>query len=143
MASEVNIFEHNVETVLMNIIDEGMPATVRVVRGESSSVETLPLCSVTTTVAEEAVFQSGIYQATVEFTIKDDLDKGSPEESAELFATLLDILQNPQLQTAMNDDPTVMIKGIVLSGQRPAEIGDRMWIKSVSCDFFGYAVASS
>ena len=142
MASEVNIFENTLETVLLAIMEEGLPNIVHVVRGESDKVELLPLCSVTTTELEEEIYQSGIYRATVEFTLKDDLDKGSPTESAELFAEVLDLLQNPDLKAEMNDNPTIFIHGIVLGTQRASEIGDRMWIKSVSCEFFGYAVAS-
>lgn len=144
MPAALNIFEHNVETALLGILEAnvtGIAAPVKFARGEDASIKTLPMVVVSSVDLEEIIYQSGNYRVTVEIITTDDLDSGSPQESALLFAKVLDALQMVNLKELMNDTGLVVIQGIVLGAQKVNDLGDRQWQKTVSIEFFGFAIS--
>lgn len=141
--SVVNIFEHNLETNMMSLINshlESLSTTAHIVRGETGDTQILPLIIVHAVDSLEAVFQSGIYQVKLTVTVKEDLDSGSPAHSSQLFGAVVDVLQQTDIITLMNNLGGLYLKGSVLLDQSLEEVGDRMWVKSVSVDFFGFSV---
>jgi hypothetical protein len=52
----------------------------------------------------------------------------------------MDVLQQSDLKDQMMAGGGLFIHGVALSGQpRLNEVGDRLWSKTASMDFFGYA----
>jgi len=113
----------------------------KIVRGEDNQVQELPLIVVSCSGGEEAIFQSGIYSVKLSATVKVDLDSGSPNLSAQLFGAVFDVFQMTDLMKQINDLGNILIKGIVLLEHSVEDVGDRQWNKTVSSEFFGYAVA--
>ena len=104
-----------------------------------------PMISIATESSVEAVYQSGIYSNTLEFTTVVDLDTGGPQQARVLFTALLDCLQQPSLVSqlnAMTDDngnALVVVRGVVIGQQRLSQQNERDWLKTVSMEVFGFS----
>ena len=95
---------------------------------------------------EEAIYQSGNMRIPVEIQCKADLDTGGYPQAKALFTATLDAVQQADLITQLNaatdinNNQLVGVQGIVITGVRLNETGDRMFVKTITVDCFGYSV---
>jgi hypothetical protein len=140
-----NTFEYGVETTLMQLLTTYLAANlsitdaIKVVRGESSEVQHFPRVIVSTADTTEEVFQSGIYRAKVEVTIRVDLDIQPIDVVGSLFAAVLDCLQQTDLETQMTLAGLVTVKLAILGPSKLEGLGDRYSQKVQEIELIGFA----
>jgi hypothetical protein len=105
---------------------------------ESQDKETYPRVVVRVQNQREAVYQTGIYEATVEFECDVDSDRGTPAEARALFQSVLDFVQRVSLKADVNALGRVRVDGIVLGEIQLLLLGDRVWRKQIDVAFFGH-----
>lgn len=141
MNAPINVFEDRVETGLIAILQEVFTrqgVRCRLTRGESDSKKTYPLCTVSSSDGEEAIFQTAIWRLTVEVIVECDVDTSALADSAAIFGAVLDVLQDRDLILKLEAAGRVKVKGFVFGTQRVNELGDRLWSKTATADVFGY-----
>ena len=127
----------------------GLVANVTVVPQEETQPQQLPLVVVSATEQNEAVFQTGIYEVTVEFSVRVDMDAGGADQLRTLSSAVLDYLQQTDLKTQLTavrdpeNNALATVKLLVLGSARLEEIGDRQWGRVFIQKAFGYTPARS
>jgi hypothetical protein len=150
MAAAINSFEELCVDSLVGLLEDFLSAqgsTSEVVPGQETDTETSPRVVVSATSALEAVYQSGNYDLTVEFSARVNVDatdstsEGNPDSIGQLFGHVMDFLQQPSLQQQLTETGKVLIQGIVIEDQKLDLVDDRRWWKTVNVRFFGFATA--
>jgi hypothetical protein len=154
MTTPINLFEENVKVNLAGLLTTaasgaGLECTIKL--AEETDKKTRPVIIVTSAQAEEAIFRSGIYQLGVEVTVEVDIDNQPDDQAPDpkhtprdlpgtIMGVTMDVLQQSDLKAQMVAAGGLFLHGVVLTGQpKLNELGDRIWSKTASMDFFGYA----
>jgi hypothetical protein len=144
MGYPANDIKNRMELAILQVLQAsmtGLPATTWA-QADDATVEIFPRVIASLQHAEEAIYQTGNYQMTIQITCKEALYTGTPAADMATYAKVLDVLQNKGLVTLLNNTGYMTIQGIVLGEQALEEVGERQWIKRVDCDFFGFANTS-
>lgn len=95
--------------------------------------------------ANEAIYQTGIYEVTMNFIIKVDLDSGGYPQAKALQSCVIDALQLKQLKQLLTstvdtfNKQLVVINGIVIGEQHLNEVDNRMWKKTITMLVYGFS----
>lgn len=142
----LNRFEDKMELVLVKELLARIGSSCqRIVRGEvgtqdeGGGVEVLPSIIVSTSRCEEELFQSGIYRAAISITVKTDLDVQAASKSADLFALVMDFLQDTDLKTILvESSPDIFLHGLIVGPQETEGVDDRRLVKKVELEAIGF-----
>lgn len=147
MSAPKNLFEKYLQLELQAVFQEqNVKATV--VLGEDDEITILPRLVVNDIGGPEGVFETGIYQHTVEFIAKTSSVGETTDDTAEanrqLLGQVLDVLQLVDLADRLTASGNLYLTkptGIVLGLTHPLEVGEKMWIRKVECEFIGFSKA--
>ena len=147
MSAPYNLFSDNLEQALVTIVQAYLTAqssTAVVTAGESSATDLNPHVIVAVASAVESVYLSGIYEDVIDFTARVNIDdtnsyvSTSKDSVQSLFASILDVVQQPSLIDQLNHVGSFIVRGIVPGDQRLNSLSERQWEKSISVSFFGF-----
>ena len=148
MATAINSFEEICVDALVTMLQaflvvQGSSSVV--VPGQETSTETSPRVVVSAANSMEGIFQSGIYDLTVEFSARVNLDATdsnkvtNPDSIGQLFGHIMDFLQQPDLKQQVTATGKVFLHGVVLEDQKLDQVDDRRWWKTTAMKFHGFA----
>jgi len=149
MPPTTNSFEEHLVKELVKLMEafllDNYGSVAEVLPGQEKDVEVSPRVVVSATSMIEAIFNTGIYEATVEFTARINLDaEGATDQSnadsiGELYGAIMDFVQQPELKQQLIATGKLRIQGIVLEDARLDTVDDRRWWKGCNVKFYGYA----
>ena len=131
------------QSFLRGVLGPLAPSGVEIRKTGDTGTQTLPLVALSVVEMEEVVFESGIYRANVQAELRWDIDPEegqAPFDSDAAYGALVNAFQTVDLKTELRLKGGLQIDGAVLGRLEPAEAGDRMWLRRVQCEFFGYSV---
>jgi hypothetical protein len=160
MPTIFNTFSSALEEALVQVIESYLDEPGICSTSRSVSRKYNPSVYVAVESMDEAIYQTGIYNATVRVTAVSDTDANTPEgepvtadpvqDMVDLFGKVMDALQQVDLGNQLRATGLVNISGgnndgIVLSDATGAEFDPdtRQWSQSVTVNVFGFATKGS
>lgn len=120
--------------------DRDEPANVLITVAKAEDPAACPRIIVKTSVAQEAIYQTGIYKTMLEIMVVTDSDTAAASDANEIFARVVDVIQWTTLKDVLNATGKVFIHGFGSPTlNHNEEFGDRQWLESVLIEVTGFA----
>jgi hypothetical protein len=139
----VELFQSADAALPVAVLDSGtnVAALVHVFTAKTEDPAKAPRLVIQSGSGEEAIYQTGIYELPVRFTVVTDIDSANRSDASELFARVVDVVQWKDLKAALMATGTLHIFGFGTPKLSPNEgFDDRQWIESVEVPVFGYSL---